>query len=93
MASTVMGIATTVEAQSLNMIVMGFSFAAALAWYEFIKVGLLEKFIKSNGSLQGSAMAALLTTLLAVLVFVILKTFVKNVEIREPGAPVFAVTR
>jgi Family of unknown function (DUF5654) len=92
MASTVMGIATTVEAQSLNMIVMGFTFAAALAWYNTI-THVVERMIKSNGSIQGSAIAALLTTLLAVVVFIVLKALIKNVEIKEPGAPLFAVTR
>ena len=92
MASTVMGIATTVEAQGLNAIVMGFSFAAALSWYEVVKASV-EMFVKRGGGLKGDVIAALVTTLLAVLVFLILKTFVKNVEIKEPGAPLFAVTR
>jgi uncharacterized membrane protein YkvI len=87
-----MGIATTVEAQGLNAIVMGFSFASALAWYEVVK-SVVERVAKSNGSTQGATISALVTTLLAVLVFLILKTFVKNVEIKEPGAPLFAVTR
>jgi len=87
-----MGIATTVEAQGLNAIVMGFSFAAALSWFQVV-TKIVESVVKSNGSIQGSAIAALVTTILAVLVFLILKTFVKNVEIKEPGAPLFAVTR
>jgi len=87
-----MSIATTVEAQGLNTLVMGFSFAAALAWFEVVKK-VVERVVKSNGSMQGATISALLTTLLAVLVFLLLKTFVKNVEIKEPGAPLFAVTR
>lgn len=87
-----MGIATTVESQSLNMIVMGFTFAAALGWFEFVKVGV-ERVVKSNGSFQGAGIAALLTTLLAVIVFMVFKALVKNVEIKEPGTPIFAVTR
>jgi uncharacterized membrane protein YkvI len=92
MASTVMSVATTVEAQGLNAVVGGFSFAAALAWYEVVKT-IVERVAKSNGSTQGAVIAALVTTLLAVLVFLILKTFIKNVEIKEPGQPLFAVTR
>ena len=92
MASTVMGIATTVEGQALNTVTAGFSFAAALAWYEVVKK-VVERLIKSNGSTQGAFIAALLTTLLAVLVFLFLKTFVTNVEIKDPSQPMFAVTR
>jgi uncharacterized membrane protein required for colicin V production len=92
MASTVMGIATTVQGQALNTVTAGFAFAAALAWYEVVKK-VVERLIKSNGSLQGTVIAALLTTLLAVLVFFFLKTFVTNVEIKEPGQPAFVVTR
>ena len=92
MASTVMSIATTVEAQGLNAIVMGFSFAAALAWYEVVK-SIVAQFVKRGAGIQGDVIAALVTTLLAVIVYLVLKTFVKNVEIKEPGAPLFAVTR
>jgi len=92
MASTVMGIATTVESQGLNAIVMGFSFAAALSWYEFVKT-IVERVAKSNGSTQGTAIAAVVTTLLAVIVYLVIKALVKNVEIKEPGQVAFAVTR
>ena len=33
------------------------------------------------------------TTLLAVIVYMIIKTFITNVEIKEPSQPMFAVTR
>jgi Family of unknown function (DUF5654) len=92
MASTVMSIATTVEAQGLNTIILGFSFAAALAWYEVVK-SVVAQLVKRGTGLKGDVIAALVTTLLAVLVFLVLKTFVKNVEIKEPSAPMFAVTR
>ena len=87
-----MGIATTVEAQGLNTIIGGFSFAAALAWYEVVKK-IVDRVVKSNGSTQGAVIAALLTTLLAVIVYMVLKTFVTNVNIEEPSQPMFAVTR
>ena len=87
-----MGIATTVEAQGLNTIIGGFSFAAALAWYEVVKK-IVDRVVKSNGSTQGAVIAALLTTLLAVIVYMVLKTFVTNVNIKEPSQPMFAVTR
>jgi Family of unknown function (DUF5654) len=87
-----MSIATTVEAQGLNTIILGFSFAAALAWYEVVK-SVVAQLVKRGTGLKGDVIAALVTTLLAVLVFLVLKTFVKNVEIKEPSAPMFAVTR
>ena len=92
MASTVMGIATSVEAQGLNTIIGGFSFAAALAWYEVVKK-VVDRVVKSNGSTQGAFIAALLTTLLAVIVYMVIKMFATNVEIKEPSQPMFAVTR
>lgn len=92
MASTVMSIATVVEAQGLNSIIMGFSFASALAWYEVVK-SLVAMFVKRSGGLKGDLIAALLTTLLAVVVYLLIKSFVTNVEIKEPSQPIFAVTR
>lgn len=92
MASTVMGIATSVESQALNTVIGGFSFAAALAWYEVVKK-IVERVVKSNGSTQGAFIAALVTTMLAVIVYMILKMFITNVEIKEPSQPMFAVTR
>ena len=92
MASTVMSIATTVESMGLNTIVMGFSFASALAWFEVVK-SIVSKLVKTGGGLKGDVIAALLTTLLAVAVFLLLKALVRNVDIKEPSAPMFAVTR
>jgi hypothetical protein len=87
-----MGIATTVEAQGLNSIITGFSFASALAWYEVVK-SLVSTLIKRGSGLKGDVIAALLTTLLAVVLFLLIKALVKNVEIKEPSQPIFAVTR
>lgn len=92
MASTVMGIATTVESQGINSLLNGFSFASALAWFAVVQA-IVQKFVKSGDSIQGYTIAALLTTLLSVLVFMLSKALIKNVEIKEPGAPLFAVTR
>jgi len=92
MASTVMSLATTVEAQGLNSLIGGFSFASALAWYGVVQA-IIEKYVKSGPGIQAHVLAALLTTLLSILVFMIAKAFIKNVEIKEPGQPLFAVTR
>ena len=92
MATTAMNIATSVESQALNTVIGGFSFAAALSWYEVVKK-VVERVVKSNGSTQGAFIAALLTTLLAIIVYMVLKTFITNVEIKEPGQASFVVTR
>lgn len=92
MASTVMGLATTIETQGINSLIGGFSFASALAWYGVVQA-VIEKYVKSGPSIQAHVVAALLTTLLSILVFILAKNFIKNVEIKEPGQPIFAVTR
>lgn len=90
--SSILSLATTIEAQGLNSLVGGFSFASALAWYGVVQA-VIEKYVKQGSGIQAHLVAALLTTLLSVLVFIILKRFIKNVEIKEPGQAIFAVTR
>ena len=90
--SSVLSLATTIEAQGLNSLVGGFSFASALAWYGVVQA-IIAKYVKQGPSIQAHLVAALLTTLLSILVFIILKRFIKNVEIKEPGQAIFAVTR
>jgi hypothetical protein len=87
-----MSIATTIEAQGLNSLIGGFSFASALAWYGVVQ-SIIEKYVKQGPGIQAHVIAALLTTLLSILVFMIAKAFIKNVEIKEPGQTMFAVTR
>jgi len=92
MASTVVSLATTVEAQGINSLVNGFSFASALAWFAVVQA-IIQKYVKTGAGVKAHVVAALLTTLLSILVFMILKKLVKNVEIKEPGQTMFAVTR
>jgi len=92
MASTVLGLATTVEAQGINSLIGGFSFASALAWYGVVQA-VIEKYVKTGPGVQAHVVAALVTTLFSILVFILLKKFIKNVEIKEPGQTMFAVTR
>jgi len=87
-----MSLATTIESQGLNSLIGGFSFASALAWFAVVQA-VIEKYVKSGPGIKAHLIAALLTTLLSILVFLIVKSFVKNVEIKEPGQPLFAVTR
>jgi hypothetical protein len=92
MASSLLNLATVVETQGLNSLIGGFSFASALAWYGVVQA-VIEKYVKNGPGIQAHVLAALATTLFSILVFMIVKALVKNVEIKEPGQTMFAVTR
>jgi F0F1-type ATP synthase assembly protein I len=79
------------EGQALNSLVAGFSFASAIAWMDVVRM-LVAMAVKSNR--QGAiplTMTALTTTLLSILVFMLVSRF--STRVKEPTAPVFAVTR
>ena len=82
----------TIESQGVNSLIGGFSFAAALAWYGVVQA-IIEKYVKQGPGVQAHVIAALLTTLLSIFVFMLAKKFITNVEIKEPGQTMFAVTR
>lgn len=92
MASTLISLATMVESQSLNSIVAGFSFASAVAWMDVVRwlISQVININKNGGNYY--FLTALATTLLAVLVFVIIKAIAVNVEIKQQQ-PIYAVTR
>jgi hypothetical protein len=93
MAGMISSVALQLEAQSLNSIVAGFSFASAVAWMDFVRY-VISNVIKVNKSGAGYyALAALMTTLLAILVYMVVKALAFNVKIREPSQTVYAVTR
>jgi len=92
MASTVMNLATLVESQGLNSLIGGFSFASALAWFAVVQA-IVEKYVKTGPGIQAHLIAALLTTLMSIIAFMIIKALAKNVEIKEPSQSIFAVTR
>jgi hypothetical protein len=48
--------------------------------------------VSKNGG-QYYILSALFTTLLSILVYMVLKALVTNVQIKEPSAPMYAVTR
>lgn len=93
MSAAISGIALQLEAQSLNSIIAGFSFASAIAWMDVVRwvIGQIIQVNKNSG--QYYVLSALFTTLLAIVVFITVKTLVKNVEIKEPGQTMYAVTR
>jgi UbiD family decarboxylase len=91
MAGVVSSVALQLEAQSLNMIVMGFTFAAAISWFHAVR-SMVEKFVKTNGSAQSDVVAALATTFLAIVVFMVIKAVARNVKVRDPDSVIYAVT-
>ena len=86
-------IAVQLESQSLNSIVAGFSFASAIAWMDVVRwlISQIVQVNKSGG--QYYLLSALFTTLLSIVVFMLVKTVIKNVEVKEPSSPVYALTR
>lgn len=84
-------VASELEVQSLTAIVGGFSFAAALSWMDLVRflIASVVKVNKNGGSHY--ALTALLTTLLSIAVYLIIKNF--NKDVKRPEQPIYAVTR
>ena len=84
-------VATELEAQSLNAIVAGFSFAAALSWMDLVR-WMTHQVVKvqKNGGMN-YAITALITTMLSIIVYMILSRASKRVV--KPTAPIYAVSR
>lgn len=84
-------LASQVESQALNSIVAGFSFASAIAYMDLVRWALstLIKVNKNGG--QYYLMTALLTTLLSIVVFMVVKRFLKP-DLKAPSAPIYAVS-
>lgn len=87
---TTLAVASQVETQALNSIVAGFSFASAIAYMDLVRWALSQLVkVNKNGGMY-YLLTALLTTLISVLVFMVVKRFIKP-GIRAPSAPVYAV--
>lgn len=88
---TTFALASQVENQALNSIVAGFSFASAIAYMDLVRwmLSQLVKVNKNGGYYY--LLTALLTTLISVVVFMIVKRFVKP-DLKAPSAPVYAVS-
>jgi uncharacterized membrane protein required for colicin V production len=84
-------ISRELETQSLNAVVAGFSFAAALSWMDLVRWGIHQIVrVQKNGGLN-YALTALFTTLLSVLVFMLISRV--STRVKKPASPVFAITR
>ena len=88
---TLIAISRELETQSLNSVVAGFSFAAALSWMDLVRWTIHQVVkVQKNGGMNYT-LTALLTTLLSIVVFIVVSRLSKKV--RKPGQPIFAVTR
>lgn len=90
-AETVTLVARELESQSLNAVVAGFSFAAALSWMDLVRwtVNQVVKVNKNGG--MNYTLTALFTTLLSILVYVGISRV--STRVQKPSQPIFAVTR
>ena len=81
---------STVEAQSLNAIIAGFSFASAIAWMDVVRwvIANVVKVNKSSGSF--TLLAAVLTTILSVIVYMLVSRVLPSVKPTQQ--PMYAVT-
>lgn len=93
MAGVVGSVALQLESQSLNSIVAGFSFAAAVAWMDAVRYMISQVVQVSKNGGQYYVLSAIFTTLLSILVYLSIKALVTNVQIKEPGQVTYAVTR
>ena len=78
------------ETQSLNAVVAGFSFAAAISWMDLVRwmISVVIKVPKNGGA--HFALTAVFTTLLSIVIFILLSMVSKNVA--KPTPPIYAVT-
>ena len=90
MSAQVINVASQLEAQSVNAVVAGFSFASALAWMDVVRF-IISNLVKVNkNGAQYVLLTALMTTLLSIVVYMVLARFSKKVA--APVPPQYAVT-
>jgi uncharacterized membrane protein required for colicin V production len=90
-AETVTLISQELESQSLNAVVAGFSFAAALSWMDLVRwlVNQVVKVSKNGG--MNYTLTALFTTLLSIVVYLAVSRL--STRVQKPSQPLYAVTR
>ncbi len=88
---TVNLVSQELSSQTLNSIVAGFSFAAAMSWMDFVRWSITQVVkVPRNGGRQ-YVMTAFLTTLLSVVVYLVVSTV--NRRVSKPAQPGCAITR
>ena len=89
--SSVSLVTQEMETQSLNAIIAGFSFAAAMSWVDVTR-WLTQQLIKiPRNSGTHYTLTALATTLLSIIVYMVISRVSSRVT--KPAQPVFALTR
>lgn len=76
--------------QSLNSLVAGFSFAAAMSWNDVARYAITRLIPGQRNTGIQFTMTAILTTLLSILVFLIVSRYAK---VTKPTQPVYAIGR
>ena len=84
-------VATEFEAQSLNAVVAGFSFAAALSWMDLVRWATHQVVKVQKNSGLNYTITAVVTTFLSIIVYMLLSRASKRVV--KPVAPIYAVSR
>ena len=80
------------QTQTLNSIVGGFSFAAAMSWMDFVRWTITQIVkVPKNGGAQYALTAILTSLLLSVVVFLVISRV--NGKVSKPAQPVYAITR
>jgi hypothetical protein len=92
MASTLVSAAVEVESFALNAIVGSLAFTASLSWLDFVRAMVASLIQVPRNTNSFFLITALLTTLLSVLAFMLIKFSARNVTIQKTQ-PIFAVTR
>ncbi len=88
---TVQVISQEIQSQSLNSVVAGFSFAAAISWLDLVRWAINQIVrVQKNGGLH-YGLTALFTTLLSVVVYLVISRF--SPTVKKPTETVYAVTR
>lgn len=92
MASTLVSAAVEVESFALNAIVGSLFFTASLSWLDLTRAMVAMMIQVPRNSNSYFLITALLTTLLAVLGYMLIKFAARNVTIQKT-MPIMAVTR
>lgn len=90
----VFSLGRAVESQALDAIVAGFSFASAVAWMDVVRMIISQVIRVPKNAANYSVLVALLTTILAVVVFMITKRLagMQGVDVKKPAKPIYAVS-
>jgi ABC-type amino acid transport system permease subunit len=92
MASSLVSAAVEIESFALNAIVGSLAFTASLSWLDFVRAMVSAVINVPRNTNSFFLITALLTTLLSVLAYMLIKFAARNVTIQKPSN-VYAVTR